>query len=263
MHPVDAYLQSEGRDIVWELFHENSKTSRAEPHVYFGHHPSDATVVRMMRGLRDVKPYVDRDKVPLPPEAPSSAGLDEVLLGRVSARGFGPGPIDAADLGGVLRRMQSVTRDNEDTDFPRPFRSAPSGGALYPLELYVWARSVEGLPPGLYHYDPYHHELDDLGPVELESAFVQQPLVGSAAAGILICPVFFRSVFKYGERGYRFVLLEAGHVAQNALLACAGRGLAAVPVGGYFDRDLDRAVGLDGLHESVVYVVLLGRPEEP
>lgn len=263
MHAVDAYLQSEGRDIVWELFHENSKTSRAEPHIYFGHHPADATVVRMMRGLRDVKPYADRDKRQLPPEEPSSADLDEVLLGRVSARGFSPGAIDIADLGGVLRRMQGVTRDNSDTDFPRPFRVTPSGGALYPLEVYVWARSVTGLPPGLYHYDPYQHELDELGPVDLDAAFVQQDLVGSAAAGILISAVFFRSVFKYGERGYRFVLLEAGHVAQNALLACGGRGLAAVPVGGYFDREVDRAIGLDGLHESVVYALLLGRPEQP
>jgi SagB-type dehydrogenase family enzyme len=131
------------------------------------------------------------------------------------------------------------------------------------LELYAWAKSVDGLPPGLYHYDPYQHELDDLGPVDLQAAFVQQDLVGAAAAGILICSVFFRSVFKYGERGYRFVLLEAGHVAQNALLACQGRGLAAVPVGGYFDRDLDRAIGLDGLHESVIYALLLGRPGQP
>ncbi len=263
MHEVDEYLLSEGRDIAWELFHENSKTSRAEPHIYFGHHPTDATVVRMMRGLRDVKPHADRAKRPLPAEEPSEGDLDAVLLGRTSARGFGPGPIAVADLGGVLRRMQSVTRDNADTDYPRPFRSAPSGGALYPLELYPWVRSVDGLAPGLYHYDPYEHELDDLGPVDLEPAFVQQDLVGSAAAGILISAVFFRSVFKYGERGYRFVLLEAGHVAQNALLACGGRGLAAVPVGGYFDRDVDRALGLDGLHESVVYALLLGRPQQP
>lgn len=261
MHAVDAYLQREGTDVVWEVFHENSKTSRAEPHVYFGHHPSDATVVRMMRGLRDVKPYADREKRRLPADEPTAAGLDETLLGRVSARGFGPGPIAATDLGAVLRRMQSVTRDNEGTDFPRPFRCAPSGGALYPLEVYAWVRSVDGLTPGLYHYDPYEHELDDLGPVDLASGFVQQDLVQSAAVAIMIGAVFFRTVFKYGERGYRFALLEAGHLAQNALLASAARGLAAVPVGGYFDRDVDRALGLDGLHESVVYALLLGNRE--
>ncbi|HEY5783806.1 MAG TPA: SagB/ThcOx family dehydrogenase [Microlunatus sp.] len=259
VRPVDAFLLAEGDDVVWELFHENSKTSRAEPHIYFGHHPSDATVVAMMRGLRDVKPYTDRAKIELPAEGSVPADLDEVLLSRTSARAFAGGPVPVGELGGVLRRMQSVTRDNAGTDFPRPFRSAPSGGALYPLEVYVWARTVEGLRPGLYHYDPSAHELDDLGEVDLAGAFVQQDLVATAAAAILIGAVFFRSVFKYGERGYRFVLIEAGHVAQNALLACAGRGLAAVPIGGYFDREVDRALGLDGLHESVVYALLLGR----
>jgi SagB-type dehydrogenase family enzyme len=263
MHPVDSFLLREGDGVVWELFHENSKTSHAEPHLYFGHHPSDATVVQMMRGLRDVKPYTDRNKLSLPEEDPAStATLDDALLGRVSARRFGSSPILLGDLGAVLRRMQSVTRDNKDTDYPRPFRSTPSGGALYPLELYVWARSVEGLPAGLYHYDPHDHDLDDLGPVDLTTAFVQQDLLELAAAVVLVSAVFFRSVFKYGERGYRFVLLEAGHVVQNALLAAFGRGLAAVPVGGYFDRDVDRVIGLDGLHESVVYSLMLGSPEQ-
>jgi len=76
-----------------------------------------------------------------------------------------------------------------------------------------------------------------------------------------VSAIFFRSVFKYGERGYRFVLLEAGHVMQNALLAARGQDLAAVPIGGYVDREVDRAVALDGLHESVVYCMLLGPRE--
>jgi SagB-type dehydrogenase family enzyme len=259
VHPVDAFLLSEGQDIVWELYHENSKVSRAEPHIYFGRHPPDRTVVTMMEGLREVKPYTDREVVALPAHLPSSTvSLDDALLGRESARGFGFAPIDVADLAAVLRCAQSMTRDNADTAFPRPFRTTPSGGALYPLELYVWARRVDGLPAGLYHYDARDHELDVLGAVDLESAFVQQELVSAAAAAILVSAIFFRSVFKYGERGYRFVLLEAGHVVQNALLAAGGRSLAAVPVGGYVDREVDRAIGLDGLHESVVYSMLLG-----
>ena len=139
MHAVDEYLQSEGRDIAWELFHENSKTSRAEPQIYFGHHPSDATVVRMMRGLRDVKPYADRPKCALPPEPSNSPELDQVLLGRISARAFAPASIDAGDLGGILRRMSSVTRDNAGTDYPRPFRSAPAELFARPIWT-TWAR---------------------------------------------------------------------------------------------------------------------------
>ncbi len=262
MHPVDAFLLAEGDDVVWELFHENSKTSRAEPHVYFGRHPSDRTVVAMMAGLREVKPYTDRDTVPLPaPASLSAVSLDDALLSRQSARAFGPGTLSLDHLATVLSNAQGVTRDNTDTTFPRPFRAVPSGGALYPLELYIWARSVAGLPAGLYHYDPHDHSLDVLGELAIADAFVQQDLVHSAAAVVLVSAVFFRSVFKYGDRGYRFVLIEAGHLVQNALLTAGGLGLAAVPVGGYFDREVDRALGLDGLHESVVYSMLLGWPE--
>lgn len=265
MHPVDEFLLADGEDVLWETFHENSKTSRAEPHLYFDRHPPEATVVAMMRGLREVKPYTDRPKIALPAQPPpSTIDLDTALLGRESARAFGPGAVDLADLAKVLRCAYGVTRDNADTSYPRPFRAVPSGGALYPLELYVWGREVDGMPPGLYHYDPQAHELDALpATAELASAFVQDELVATAAAVVLVSAVFFRSVFKYGERGYRFVLIEAGHVVQNAVLAAFGRGLAAVPIGGYFDREVDRALSLDGLHESVVYGLLLGRPVAP
>lgn len=261
MDAMESFLVEQGGDVVWETYHENSKTSRAEPHVYFDRYPSDQTVVEMMRSLRDVKPYLDRPAVPLPDALPpAERSLDEALLARRSARAFGEGGVSTAALAKVLRCAYGVTEDNADTDYPRPFRAVPSGGALYPLELYVWARAVDGLPAGLYHYDPADHQLDALGGVDLHGAFVQPDLVAQAAAVVLVSAVFFRSVFKYGERGYRFVLLEAGHVVQNAVLAALGGGLATVPLGGYFDREVDRALGLDGLNESVVYGFLLGRP---
>jgi SagB-type dehydrogenase family enzyme len=264
VHPVDEFLLDEGRDAVWETYHENSKTSRAEPHLYFGRHPSDEQVVSVMRGLREVKPYADRPSVALPRTWPEpDLPLQDALLQRVSARAFGEGKLELASLAAVLRCAQGVTRDNADAAFPRPFRAAPSGGALFPLEIYVWTRNVQDLPFGVVHYDPVAHEVDVLRGVpaaRLLDCFVQRELLDAAAAVLLISAVFFRSVFKYGDRGYRFVLLEAGHVAQNAILAAAGQRLAAVPIGGYFDREVDRVLGLDGLHESVIYGLALGRP---
>lgn len=263
MSSVEAFLAGERDAVVWELFHENSKTSRVEPHLYFGRHPSDDTVVHMMRSLREVKPYADRDKLALPAEESlSAASVDDAQRRRRSARGFGGDPMRFDDLAALLRRACGVTRDNTGTQYPRSFRASPSGGALYPLELHVWARAVEGVRPGVYHYDPHGDELDVLGDAPgLPTVFVQRHLVEQAAVVLLFSAVFIRSVFKYGERGYRFVLIEAGHVAQNVLLAGAARGLVGVPLGGYFDRELDRLLGFNGIDESVVYALAVGSEE--
>jgi SagB-type dehydrogenase family enzyme len=260
---VDELLTRQGETALWELFHENSKMSRYERHPTYPVHPSDATVVRMMRRLRTVKPYTDRPKLPLPKSVPASeASLDDVLYARTTARGFGSRTLSLAQLAKVLFMSYAVTRDNAENDFPRPFRIVPSGGALYPLELYVHAARVDGLPPGLYHYDPEDHSLDVLRSGDdaglIASAFVQRELVLQASATIFVSAVFFRSTFKYGDRGYRFIFLEAGHLAQNAIICAHEMGLATAPIGGYSDRDLDRYLGFDGLSESTVYVLLVG-----
>jgi len=265
LEPVDRLLASDGDDLVWELFHENSKTSMVERHPVFGTHPSDAMIVRMMRLLRTVKPYTDRPKVPLPVSFPASTrSFDDVLLRRTSARGFGTGSVPFASLVKGLVLAYGVTRSNENNDYPRPFRAVPSGGALYPLEVYLHAARVDGLAPGLYHFDPEDRSLDVLGlgdaTDEMASFMVQADLFRQAAATVLVTAVFIRSVFKYGDRGYRFILLEAGHLAQNMLLTWEEAGLAGVSIGGYLDRLADRYLRLDGLNESVVYMLHAGPP---
>ena len=256
--PVETFLLDRGGQVVWEHFHENSKTSRYERHPYFPHHPSDAEVLATMRRLRTVKPYADRARTALPDANTLSQPLGETLAARASARAFGDGPIELGAVATVLASCAAIVR--EEPGYPRPFRVVPSGGALYPLELYVAAHRVAGLAPGLYHYEPEQHTLaallGDVG--RLAGCAVQRDLIASAGAVILIGAVFLRSTFKYGDRGYRFVLLEAGHLAQNALLAAAAQGLAAVPVGGYFDREVDELLDLDGIDESAVYLVALG-----
>ena len=264
---VDELLGEEESQLVWELFHENSKISRYERHPTFVLHPSDHAVVRVMKRLQTVKPYRDRAKVTLPgPDEwpPARHGFDEVVLGRETARSFTPAPIGLDQLAKVLHHSYGVTRDNEGTPFPRPFRAVPSGGALYPLELYVHVLRVEGLDPGLYHYDPEDRTLDVLRPAggtgDVAALLMQPELARSAAAVVFVSALFFRSTFKYGDRGYRFALLEAGHLAQNALLTAHSLGLAGAPIGGYADRDVDRWLRFDGLSESTVYVLLIGRP---
>lgn len=260
-------MAQDGEQVTWELFHENSKMSRNERHLTFSHQPSDATVVRVMRELRRVKSYEDHPKVPLPDELPAARGTFEAVLARrESARSFGPGEITLAQLAKVLLAGTAVTRPNDDSAYPNPFRAAPSGGALYPLEVYAVARHVTGLAPGLYHLDPEDRELDQLrggGSLdELAAHLIQPQLAAECAAAVLVTAVFYRTTFKYGDRGYRFVLLEAGHMVQSACLAAAAIDVAATPIGGYSDRGVDRWLRLDGLSQSTVYALLIGRPDE-
>jgi SagB-type dehydrogenase family enzyme len=264
VEPVEHLLASDGTDLAWEFFHENSKTSLVEPHPIYRTHPTDNMVVGMMHRLRRVKLYADAPKVPLPDDLPlASTSVDDVLDARSSARSFGPGAVDITELTKVLVSGCGVTRDNEDNDFPRPFRRSPSGGALYPLEIYLHAARVDGLAPGLYHYDPEDLELDVLYRGDqsdrMAQYMIQPELFRQAAATLLFSAVFVRSVFKYGDRGYRFVLIEAGHVAQSMLLAAEALGVGAVPIGGYLDRGADRHLGLDGVNESVIYAMHLGQ----
>jgi SagB-type dehydrogenase family enzyme len=260
---IDEFLFDREPELAWELFHENSKTSTHERHPYYLGHPSDAAVVAMMARLRTVKTYRDKRRIELPVATTEVArAVEELMRARRSARAFGGGAITIAELSTLLRCAYGVSEDNDDTAYPRPFRMVPSGGALYPLELYVVALRVGELVPGLYHYDPETGDLADLssgGEVDRFAACMIQPeLFRDAAAAILVSAVFFRSTFKYGDRGYRFVLLEAGHLGQNVMLAARALGLDGVPLGGFLDRLVDAQLDLDGTQESVVYALLVG-----
>ncbi|HMF60338.1 MAG TPA: SagB family peptide dehydrogenase [Vicinamibacterales bacterium] len=265
---IDDLLRTAPGDAVWESFHENSKLSRHERHSIFALPPSDATVVRAMNRLLTVKPYRDRAKLALPARPPASAAaFEDIAQRRMTARRFDGGSIDLAQLATILHFSYGITRDNTDTGFPRPFRAVPSGGALYPLNVYVYAARVRGADPGLYHFDPEARNLDvlwqrdDLGTI---ARFLFQPdLAATAAAVLFVSATFLRSTFKYSDRGYRFALIEAGHLGQNALLSAEAQGLAAAPIGGYLDRDVDRYLHLDGLNESVIYMLLLGGTPTP
>jgi SagB-type dehydrogenase family enzyme len=149
--------------------------------------------------------------------------------------------------------------------YPTPLghrRRVPSAGALYPLELYVVALHVLELDAGVHHYDPYDHVLERLDARELGAdlaAAVYDPAPARlAAAAVVTTAVFPRAQIKYGQRGYRFALLEAGHVAQNIVLAAAALALQALPYGGFYDRRIDALLGVDGVDEAVVNMLFVG-----
>ncbi|GAA1025410.1 MULTISPECIES: SagB/ThcOx family dehydrogenase [Amycolatopsis] len=243
-------------DELWSVFHENSKTTR-----HFLALP-DAAVLARMRQLHETLEYAQYPAVPLPERPrPLTAELGPVLRGRTSVREFAQSTVDFDALASVLHHAYAVNRPAGGGQ-PRSFRTTPSPGGLYPLEVYLHATGVTGLRSGLYHYDPagavLRHLHDGDLTRDLAACYVQREIVTGARILVFLTAWFERATFKYGDRGYRFALLEAGHVAQNLGLAAAALGLGAVNLGGYFDHELDDLLRLDGVTASTVYSLALG-----
>jgi len=250
-------------DDAAETFHEASRISR----VALDHRNRSADLLERSRELRQTiaragARRTEAHTVALPDSILPRLPLDEVVAARRSRRHYHPRPVALEELSATLQTGYGVTgKGPGDVQL----RSVPSGGALYPLDAYVAALAVTGLEQRLYRFDPLRDCLEILRPVarsQLEPLTPYPELVANASAVVFLTATFWRSRFKYGQRGYRFALLEAGHVAQNVLLAATALGLASVPLGGFFDRQVNDLLEVDGLHEAALYVIPLGRPEE-
>ncbi len=245
-------------DLLWEWFHENSKTSR------YDSLPRNDAVVAEMRSRTESLDYGSYPLIELPPtRAPLIRSLEEAIVERETARRMEPCPVTLEQAATLLYYAYGVTRDNESTDFPRPFRTIPSGGALYPLEVYLHTAHVPEIRPGLYHYSAAAHRLRLLRQGDLTddvaSVLVQPEIAQHASIMFFVTALFDRTIFKYRDRGYRFIFLEAGHLAQNLNLTAVAMKLGITNVGGYFDREVDRFLQIDGVTHSTIYMAAIGR----
>ena len=252
-----------------ELYHEQTKLHPALlPPDLPVTDPSRAERRAMLRGY---KRYPRHPQVPLPLVPPPVEGgplFDAVLARRRSARAFGASPLPLAALGRVLQQSYGISGDVALSDgLHLRSRAVPSAGALYPAEIYLGVRNVGGLRPGIYHYEVNEHALallDAGDPAErLYAACLQQPYARQAAVVVLVAGVVERTKRKYGERGYRFVLLEIGHLAQNLHLASTALDLSFVAIGGYYDDLLNDMLRLHGIDETIMYVAFLGNAAGP
>lgn len=260
-------------DDAAEHFHEASKLYPS-----WGARQTRGHLLELRADLRHStaragKRYYGLPATQLPQPVLPDTSLASAIETRSSVRRFAPATVAIDALSALLHGGYGVTHQLDPTlppGTPPLLRTVPSGGALYPLDLYVAAYAVDGVRPGLYHVDSARARLEQLrlaDEPELRERIGRATMYPELAAGgsllIAVASMFWRSRFKYGLRGYRFALLEAGHVAQNLLLVATGLGLATVPIGGFFDRRMDDLLGLDGVNESVLYAVAVGQPEEP
>ena len=199
----------------------------------------------------------------LPPPGPLPLALDAALAQRRTRRRFGEGPLDLSTLATLLGHSAGLTGEETlPSGARRALRAAPSAGGLYPVELYLVARAVESLPAGTYHYAPRAHALAELSrgdPIEaLSRACFYGDSLRQSSLVILYSLALGRTLRKYGDRGYRYALLDLGHLAQNMALVAEGLGLGMMTTCGFYDDRVNALLGLDGLEESVLYVAYLG-----
>jgi len=190
------------------------------------------------------------DIIRLPsPELEGELSLEEVLAERRSVREYGQQALSLGEIGQLLWAAQGITSDGG-------YRTAPSAGALYPLEIYV------ATDQGLYHYDPHGHQIERRWLAQWRAALclaaLSQEPVCQAPAVFVITSVLGRTAQKYGERAERYVHLEAGHAAQNMLLQAVSLGLGAVPIGAFHDDEVTTALELPA-DQAPLYLIAVGR----
>lgn len=207
------------------------------------------------------KNYPTAPAIELPPSL-EKGGMTvwEAIGKRRSVRDFRRAPISAADLSQLLWASQGVTKVVGDYGL----RSAPSAGALFPVETYLSVQMVDGIEPGIYHYGIRGHRLELLRPgdfrVPTAEAALDQAFLAEAAVVFAWTAVFERSKWKYQQRAYRYVYLDAGHIAQNVALAAVALGLGSCQVAALYDGEVNAILGVDGKEESILYMTAVGSP---
>lgn len=181
-------------------------------------------------------------KIRLPaPRRDGAISLEKTLCHRRSVREFGSERLELWQVAQLLWAAQGITD-------PAGYRTAPSAGALYPIELYVAAGNVSGLPPGIYSCDIQDYGLTTViqgdRRWELSEAALSQTSLLQAPAIFVLSAIYERTTAKYGERGIRYVHIEIGHAAENLLLQAAALDLGAVVVGAFNDARVKRILAL-------------------
>ncbi len=218
--------------------------------------------------------YLDRDRMPepfkeypdarrviklSPPQHEGGMGLWQALFERRSQRGFNNSPLTLNELSQLLFATQGVTAQTGGY----LLRAAPSAGALYPIESYLIVNRVETLSPGLYHFNVLRNSMELLGKEHAASALCRaalgQIMIIEGAAVFIWTAVIARSKWKYGERAYRYIYMDAGHIGENLYLAAVALNLGCCTIGAFFDDEVNEIIGVDGVKETAVYMGVVGR----
>lgn len=193
------------------------------------------------------------------PDRSDGEPLYKLMQQRRSRRNFLNEPVAEENLSQVLWASQGLSLLTEY----HQFRTAPSAGGLFPIETYCVINNVAGMKPGIYHYQVGYHTLVllDQGHFsqKLAKAALGQQMISDSAFNLVWTALIERSRWKYEERAYRYIYLDAGHIAQNTALAAESCGLGSCQVGAFFDEEVDKIIGVDGVGEFSIYLTAVGK----
>lgn len=234
----------------WEKFHHKTKFKKWSPF------PDPATWPESW-STTYFKEYPRLEKIILPnADTLNNFSLEKSLFERKSVRSFSDSPLTLEQISTLLFFSAGL----RDTNPPWVGnRTYPSPGGRYSLETYLISQNSD-LPVGVYHYHLKSHGLEILLPLDEfnNSFYFNQVWSKDASVIILITAIFERNTIKYGQRGYRHVLEEAGHLGQNFYLVSTAMNIGVCGIGGYIDDDLNKLLDVDGVKETVIYVMAVG-----
>jgi SagB-type dehydrogenase family enzyme len=198
--------------------------------------------------------------IPLPPPSLGDGPtLWKALQKRRSFRDYKPEPLSLVELSTLLWATQGIT----EKAFGPWYRTAPSAGALHPIDTYLVVNRVEGLEPGIYFFDVVEFSLilkraGDLAR-SIAQAALNQEMARTAAVVFVWVAVIRRSSQKYRQRAYRYIYLDCGHIAQNLYLGATALDLGCCAVAAIFDDEVNDLVGVDGQEETAIYLAMVGK----
>jgi SagB-type dehydrogenase family enzyme len=213
------------------------------------------------------KEYLHAKKVYLPEIDLPKANYGDLLYNRSSCRRFSEEPLPLKALANILFAGYGVKKVSLLENSELMERTVPSGGGLYPLEVYVIVTNSVEVDAGVYHYIPTPPLLELVNDVQLPKPFLRQlfmdqPYVADASAIVVVTSIISRSMKKYIERGYRYILFEAGHAVQNMNLMATACHIGSLNIGGFFDLDVCKVLGIDIEEEIPLYAMALGKAEK-
>ena len=206
------------------------------------------------------KEYPDAsERLSLDPESGRrAADLWQAVAARRSQRDYRERPLTQEELAALLWATQGITGAMGGYHF----RASPSAGALYPVETYLAVHQVEGVTPGIWHFQVLDFTLELVAAGDfrqpLVAAGLSQSFLGEAGAVFIWTGVLNRARWKYRERVVRYLFLDAGHICQNLMLAATALNLGVCPVGAFFDEEVERIVGVDEAEEVALYLAAVG-----